>query len=450
MTDEEEAGMKMNGQRTAWRRQALKLWGLGTAELAMFLPVWLTVAIYMLPSSGVRAVWLLSLPVLTLCGVLLSFRIAKVWIRGLAAFFPGLVHMLLFYDSGWGALVLFAAGWTVVVRGMAVSSAQSRERIVVRYLAGLLVYIIGYIVAGRLDSWMPYLRLITAGGIVCLVITLFTANGRVLREESFSADDRVAAAVPGLRSHNRRFVAATAAVAIAVAAMASGFLGHWLWLLLRALLRLLLPSGQTAEPPVQAPPPAQPMLPEPSAGEKGWFAQLLEIVFYVVGTAAVCAAAFFIVRTIYRNRRIIAERIGRLWKRLMGFLGKSHRGEETTGYVDEETTLFSWESVQGAFGAKWLKRFAGGRAERWSELRDNRERVRYLYREWLRGLGKRGYKLNNKLTPEETRRDAEQKVGPAADTGAEELVGLYYKARYSGAPITDQELAKAAGNPRSR
>lgn len=430
----------MEDNRLSGWRPKIGLWRLGAAELAMFLPVWLIVAIYMVPSAVERVVWLLTLPILTLCGVLLSFRMTKLWVRWLTAILPGLLHMLLFYDTVWHAVVLFAAAWTVVVRGMAVSSPQSRAKVIARYSAGLLLYFIGYIVVSRLDEWTPYIPLFTAGGILCIIIALFTVNDRLLRQESFSADDRTVSAVPGLRRHNRWFVAGTAAGAMLVAAAASGFLGHWMLVIVRALLRALLPSEQAPEPEKEpSPAPAPPML-QAAPEEKGWFAQLLDILFYVIGAAAVCVLAFLLLRAAYRNRRIIAGLLGRVWRRLAAFLGRTHRPEAGTGYVDEETTIFSWETVQRALTDKWLKRF--GRAERWSELGDNRERVRFLYREWLRGLGKRGYTVRSSLTPEETRVDAQRSMQTAA--GAEGLIGLYYKARYGRTDITDAEVKKAA------
>lgn len=435
----------MGKNKGAEGRRVLSLWGLGVVELAMFLPVWLVAAIYAVPGSGLRTVWLLTLPVLTLCGVLLSFRITKLWIRWLAAAVPGLLHMLPFHDSVVHGVLLFAASWTAVVRGMYVSSPESRAKAVLRYAVGLAIYLAGYTVVRLLAEWRPYLPLLTIAGTICLVIALFTVNRRMLQQETLSADEHAAAAVPGLRRHNRMFVLAVTVGAITVTATMSGALGHWLWLLLRALLRALLPGDQPQPEPEPPPQPTNPMQLLPAAEEKGWFGHLLDILFYTFGAAAVGVLGFLLVRTLYRNRRVIAGFVRRVLNRIAAWLGRSQRPDAGTGYVDEETTIFSWESVQGELARKWRQRFGGGRRpERWNELRDNRERVRFLYRRWLRGLANRGYTVRSTLTPEEICQEAQNWVETTG--GAKGLVDLYYKARYGSGGITDQEVERVGGS----
>jgi hypothetical protein len=131
--------------------------------------------------------------------------------------------------------------------------------------------------------------------------------------------------------------------------------------------------------------------------------------------------------------------IGKLLGRISAFLARSgrHQAEADLGYVDEESDVSAWQPVPKQRKRDLLRRLIP-RAEKWNDMAGNRERVRYLYREWLRRLAREGHASPPHLTPEEIRQQA---ASTAADA---DLVRLYYKARYDSTDITDAELKAVA------
>ncbi|WP_277713422.1 DUF4129 domain-containing protein [Paenibacillus mucilaginosus] len=90
-----------------------------------------------------------------------------------------------------------------------------------------------------------------------------------------------------------------------------------------------------------------------------------------------------------------------------------------------------------------LQRGTRLREPRWEDLRSGGERVRYLYREWLRGQRRRGLQAPPQWTPAETVREAAAANGAAAPgPAAGELLRLYESVRYGEKPVSDEEAAQ--------
>ncbi|GJM72861.1 hypothetical protein HMSSN036_50770 [Paenibacillus macerans] len=189
-----------------------------------------------------------------------------------------------------------------------------------------------------------------------------------------------------------------------MAAGAGGWLGRQLWGMVKTFVQWLARPGKQEPPPEQAVelPPMQPMLPAAEAHEPGIWSRLLDIAFYSIGILALAAALGFGLYWLYRNA-------GGVWRRaidrLLDLLRREKAVEENAAYRDEEVRIFTWEAAL----KKWKKAGAAllrpGKAERWEELRDNRERVRYLYRRMLQAERKGGYRIKLHLTPYETALD---------------------------------------------
>jgi hypothetical protein len=206
-------------------------------------------------------------------------------------------------------------------------------------------------------------------------------------------------------------------------------------------------------------------------GEEGWFGHLLDVALYIVAALAVCALVFMAGRALYRHRQAIARLIGKLLGRIAAFLSRTgqNQAEPDLGFVDEETDVSVWQPLPQQRKRAWLGRLFGPSAEKWDDMADNRERVRYLYREWLHRLARDGYSSPPHLTPEEIRQQAVSRLsstvqsgqngrltkhtaGANASTADADLVRLYYKARYDSSDITDAELSTVArerGKPRN-
>lgn len=470
---------------SAYLVQTLRIWLGCLMEYVLLLPAWILFAAFLRPPEFPVA-GLGLLPLLSLAGVLTGPRLHKLWQRGAVALGFGLAFAAAAFAwaGGVGALgygnvpsvaafllqtaALLAAGVLCPLQGMAVRNRQGSFRL---YWAGLGLYFLAGIFFPRIEALQGTVPLITWTGVFSLATALFVTNHQYLRYSSHSGDsgERLPA---GLRRHNRLFVGVIIALALLLAAGAGRWIGSLLLGWLRAVVRWLL--RQPKEPaPLEQPEvevqPLEPMIPV-ETHDSDLLSRILNFAFYAFGGLIIAALLGFALYWLYKNA-------GGIWRkaidRLLSLLRRESATPEQAAYLDEETSLFTWEStLQGwrKMGARLLR--SGKSPERWEEMKDNRERVRYLYRLFLRKERERGYPIKPHLTPRETveelrleagRRDESAKasrtgkrkravgVGNSGreDESAREdlksasdpLLRLYYGARYGDETPRDDEVA---------
>lgn len=479
----------------AYPVQVLRFWLTCLMEYMLLLPAWILFAVFLRPPEF-PAAGLALLPLLSLAGVLLGARLRKLWQRGAVALALGAVFAAtaIAWAGGLGALsfgnapsassasaqaaaaallqtaALLAAGVFCSLQGMTVRKRQGSFRL---YWAGLGLYFLGGIFYPRIGALQGTVPLITWAGVFCLAAALFVTNHQYLRYSSLSGDsgERLPS---GIRRHNRLFVGVIIAAALLLAAGAGRWIGGLLWGMLKAVVRWLTRPQEPAPPPLEEPeagiPPLEPMLPVESH-EPDLLARILNYAFYAIGGLLMAALLGFVLYWLYRNA-------GGIWRkaidRLLSLLRRESGAPEQAAYRDEETSLWTWESaLQGwrKVGARLLR--AGKPPERWEEMRDNRERVRYLYRLFLRKERERGVPIKLHLTPRETVEELKRETvrqdeaAPAARPGkrkrsvgvgvsgrageaareelesaADPLLRLYYGVRYGDETPRDEEVAE--------
>lgn len=408
-------------------------------EWLMLLPVWLLMHTYL--QRGEAAVtWIYLLPVLTAGGVLLRNVCSRLWKQLLAALLLGLL-------SGWlsGALTitgipLVAGAAVCAYLGMTAAARVNRLKI---YMAGMALYFTGSIFFSRIPELQANVTVLTWSGSLSLILVLLDSNSSHLRYRSLDGDK---ARLPaGLRRHNRLFVAGFIILAAALALGGAKAVVMLLWNAARIFITWIsrLFSGSEAPPPEAAPPAAAPQLPAFEENEPGLLAVILDIAFYIAGTAVVLLMLYFTLRWLYRNTGGILRRAV---DRLLTLLRRESK-PAAAGYQDEETSLFTWEQTLRGFRKYWQSRLSpASRRDRWEGMNGSRERIRWLYRHWLRARQAEGYEVKAYLTPQETAADVaawsegqrRKRTGHSSDgqTG-NRLLKLYNKARY-----TDEELSE--------
>ncbi|MEC0332847.1 hypothetical protein P4H42_25020 [Paenibacillus macerans] len=490
-------GAKPNG--SAYIYSSLKLWLSCQVELGLLLPVWLAAQAYLLGPG--EAVWLGVLPLASLGGVLLRNRLRRVWQRWAAALLLGAVLALAAVWAGAGAwaeawsgtwtgavanadagattnvnaivgtgtgaaaaagsiagpakpmaLALamvragfwFAAGAFSCLQGLTAALRIGNFRL---YWSGIALYFVAGIVFPRIPGLEGTVPLLTWSGAACLALALFVTNDSLLRY-SFLSGDPAERLPGGLKRHNRLFIGVIVIVALALAAGAGGWLGRQLWGMVKTFVQWLARPGKQEPPPEQAVelPPMQPMQPAAEAHEPGIWSRLLDIAFYSIGILALAAALGFGLYWLYRNA-------GGVWRRaidrLLDLLRREKAVEENAAYRDEEVRIFTWEAALKKWKKAGTALLRPGKAERWEELRDNRERVRYLYRRMLQAERKGGYRIKPHLTPYETaldiRRERAVKTGrgKAAGKVKEKAEKPGYASKLAAA-AAEAEAAKAA------
>ncbi|WP_309118877.1 DUF4129 domain-containing protein [Paenibacillus sp.] len=424
------------------------LWISSSIELLLLLPVWLALYAWLRPPGVAWAA--VGIAAASFAGAAASLRWNRRWQQlGLG---------LLIGAAFFGSLLLAGADERLAAVGAGVGFIAALQGLTVRerneapqwLWYGLALYFVAAIVYPRVDALRDTVTALTIGGAVSLAVALFASNGTFLRGASL-ASSRTRSVPATLRRHNRAMMAAVLLVVIALTAAFGNAFGKLLFAFFRWLFGLLPNEAPAEEAPAPEPPPQT--MPEglPAAeGEPGLWAQILDIIGYAIGIAAALALLFWLGRWLYRN----AGELLREWlRRLAAFLTRSGRAPEDAAYVDEETTVFSWESAFKRVRESWLGRLvARSRAERWEDQRTNAERVRYLYRRWLRTAVDAGYESRRHLTPRETEADviawaASRPTGrsgmPASDGDkASALVELYDRVRYGDAVPSDGDVER--------
>lgn len=473
-------------KRLAYLWQSLRLWLSCLMEHALLLPVWILFVNYAWPEA-LSFVWLGGLSLLALAGALLSLRVRKLWQRGMIAVClgagyvslplvllpgPGVLGGNIGPASAWAPVIAQAAAFLAAailssLQGLTAAAREGQYRL---YWAAILVYFIAGMVFPNVPLLSDSVPLLTWAGAVCVAVTLFVTNHQHLRYSLYStgSHERLPA---GLKRHNRLFVAAIAVASLLLAAGAGRWIGGILWGLLRGLVQWLTrsPSPEVVMPEEPAGLPAPPPMLAEEVREPGMLARLLNIVFYAIGGLVIVFLIGLALYWLYRHG-------GAIWRkaaaRLLSLLRREARPSSHQAYHDEEKNIFSWEdALQG--WRQSASRLLGVRTaalERWEEMQDSRERVRYLYRLFLRKERERGYSVKSELTPFETiedvrreqerqaekwkasgrwRKESARSKGEIWESGEDSgdsvvarLLRLYYPARYGDKPINEEELVE--------
>lgn len=129
----------------------------------------------------------------------------------------------------------------------------------------------------------------------------------------------------------------------------------------------------------------------------------------------------------------LGDAVRRLGNALRPYLGRSHKdGEKLRGktvkrgnraYQDE----FLYAKGSGLFGQKRYHL-------RWRDMETNQDKVRFFYMRYVVKMVKKGKPFSYHFTP------VELKGLWKNPEGAEPLTGLYYRARYGGKAISEEEI----------
>ncbi len=150
-------------------------------------------------------------------------------------------------------------------------------------------------------------------------------------------------------------------------------------------------------------------------------AVFLEKVFQVVALILLLFLLALAVKTTYKGLK-------RLWKRLMEYL-RRYAADSGEDYVDETESTVNWDQRSQTIRDQVLNVFRREKPERWESM-NGRERVRYLYRQFLR----RRPEAKNK-----TAREALSSDKGYSQTQARAFTEMYEQARYSDRYISEGE-----------
>ncbi|WP_338551460.1 DUF4129 domain-containing protein [Paenibacillus sp. KS-LC4] len=425
--------------------------GKGALELLFWLPFVLPFGAYAL--SGVPlVVWLLSLPLCFGASSLLLARSEKLINSNratrlcLALLIGILLSDGLLAASGavvsapdagreawWPALAVF--GSIAAYRGM---NERLHSWPITFTGSTMMIGIFGYLALQLAQFWLiplqQYTILMSAGGIIALIVYFFMINERLMqRETNLTGQHRpISASIEAFKRQNRWMLALLLLPVIAIGFIRQITQGiEWA---VRSLVGLLLSliTGNEAERPASQPPEASPPNAFPPVEHKDpapwlvWIENLLKVVIIIIVIAAIGLTLYWLLRAVYRlSKKFLAKMAERSAERL---------GAEQ-GYTDEVESLMTLNKWQDGWRLR-RKNKRGEPAVKWEELIGTRERIRYLYSRWVKRSISKGYVYQAHLTPRETAeelvkwRAAAKTADSYSEAEQKQLIKLYEEARY--------------------
>jgi hypothetical protein len=402
----------------------------GSVELLMILPLLLLIGVYLFPPEASLLLWLITLPLFYMAGFT-AYRYAPIsrWYRLL------LVVLLLGAAGSYGISGMSAAFFPIVtIAGICVYRGARMEHEpwermfpVSFYAVGLIVYFIASVILQFVPSFDAYMSFLTWFGLLALAITLLATNQFTMKLETLSGD-KEAFIARGVLWQNRILVAIAFVIIIMIVFFrklqaALGWLKELIFSWLSALFNQS--SVQTPTEPEKAAPP-------PSLGLEGngppalWLQWLEKVMMFVVGAALVIGLLVIL----YLVAKRIPKVVNQLYTWLRAILGQKSQRQKAVGYVDDIESLMDWKAFNSDMTARfkhWIEERFTQRAQ-WNSM-DNQERIRYLYKQWIRRNVRSGYQPQKHLTPQETSRDMKQK-DKLHSVAPEAFIRVYEQVRY--------------------
>lgn len=336
------------------------------------------------------------------------------------------VVSLLVVGMNWSGLSFIIAAFIAVNRGFSYRYFEWHELFRGNaYIFCICVYFAAPITSlffTELKAFSPYLFWT---GLYCLIHALFTLNSRQLEQAAHNNRNGHSIAKPIIRVNRL----GTSILIIALIIMINiNNLSHLVssWVLsaigwITHLLAIISPDSEQLTG-LNMESMGNELMVLPPA-EKGNIAKLIDFIFYY---GAYLLEIIFVIAVLYF---IIFKLLIPLYSR---FITKAKLERESAeGYSDEEEKLET--PNLGNWFRSMMKRNPSILAPT-----DNKERVRYLYRETLRTAIKRGQQFQRSQTPLEI--EQVWHVEKANHRLPSRLVALYNKARYGESQITEEEM----------
>lgn len=398
-----------------WLRKSLQLW----LEFIIFAPIPIMIGILLFPKA-LMLYWF---------AVMLSSPLIGLVLRGILHLRRN--WMLLPFALGWGWLAVeITVSWSnhqalasfnqwiiaIIVtsvlaillfyRGAMLVSRAWEDLFPPQYQwSGLIVYFFSYFFFRYSETLAPYESWVLGLGLFSLGFILWNSNSIFLQEASQARWSNTS--LPrSLVKMNKIFIIGLFGIIVLLGSIKQikDTLHDWLRMLWNYLF-----SGEVQEeivPEQQQPLPDFQLGIEDVPHETALFWRILELVFYwAVGIGIVVGLIWLIIIIMPQLRRAIIE----LFHKIIAFLRRNNNDEEAhTAYVDEASKLTGWnwrKALQNRL-RKWRRREA--KELKWSELIDQRAKVRYLYRQLVAQAVALGYSFRPQLTPAETFEDIKQ------------------------------------------
>ena len=424
----------------------------GVLEITLFFPIFLSVGIMIVPTQRIW-MWLVSLPLYYLVGILIR-SVGKRKRRIMQSLLVMILVMLLItpfiaphvlWQQAIYFCILFIAGWLMLCRGLALADNEWRTIFGTGPIyIGLIIHGVALFLFWRIPLLESYVPILVYSNIAAFIIALIRLNRLHLQDAVLSTDKKPVVPL-GVLKFNSLLLGGVILFMMVLASWKQ-FIDAIRWIvgsifvmIFRAmnwLMNLLIfetPGEQPMEE--QAPDFIPPLNSEEYQANPFW-EMVIQIVGYMILIGIVIALLYLIFRVVYK--------IGRwLWEYFLNIIQTKSDALQEGTYVDEKEMLLDWEKTRKKYAQKlkdWLtKREAC--EKNWEELQSNAERIRYLYRKWIRQCISKGYAYKNHLTPTQIQQDIQSWSGEG-DAKKEELIKTYQDTRYGKRNVEDDTVKR--------
>ncbi|TDL47962.1 DUF4129 domain-containing protein [Paenibacillus dendritiformis] len=409
-------------------------------DYLILFPVLLLISVYAAPAEAGPLLWYGLWPACAAAGTALQtaarFKRLRLWL--LLLFVAGSAALAAAVPLQLPNIAVYAVGFIVFARGTSAVANRSAFGDTVHWnWAALGMYFLVF----ALSFFRPELRALqphlAAVGVLFVFGTLWQMNWGQLNKANYSAEARGSVPAQVMRL-NAYYVILFFLALVLIVAFTFGSAMDTLMEWTRMLLAWLFSGSENVavdEPPPPQAAPQMPLFGADANAEPSLFWKLLErlitVVFWVALAVGAVAAAWFLLR--FLMKKLFPQ----AWDALLRFLRKREAEPEAADYVDEQSSTFEWEKLRRRVMKPWAQTARRWRRERYDDLKTNRERVRFLYRERLRQAIGQGYEPDPGRTPKETMEHLRQwdrergqggegVVGEAYTEGGEGVVGEAY------------------------
>jgi len=425
-----------------------KRWAQGFVELLVAFPVFLLIGAVFFPSE-VLWIWLLSLPFYYLFGMItrLLFKEDQRKFHPYAGNILAAVMAFLMIGLRFSFVIAWGIGLFLFYRGIRFMEFRWVELFPsVFFWGGLFLHFFLYFIFRFLIGLNAYLPVLDWIGLINIVVSLAAMNIRQLKAASLPGKKEPVLA-SALLKQNWAMVSGLVLLILLVAGyrqIKDGFsslarqIGIWLFEAITAFFQFLtgmakpgLSEGQSE------------LLEQLLRGVEGERHPILELIIDIVSvlftTAALAVVLFILCKYLYRGALELVRLIKWAIEKGKGF-------ESEKGYIDEQETVMSLKDISKGYISslrEWLAEILK-REPKWEDLKNSRERIRFLYRRLVLLCIGDGYRYKKSLTPHETAEDLIKWDAEKA-RGADRIARLYEEARYGERDVEDAEIEKLKG-----
>lgn len=402
--------------------------------IALF-PILLGVTILLVPSS-LYVLFLIGILLLYILGICIGKFFQKKILITAILFAIAFIQMLLYDGSliqNIGVLLLCCG---IIFRGFQYSRTDWKLLLPVHILwsFGVPLYFISYFIYRYAIMFETYLPLITGSGLVFLILLLFKSNSSHLEEATLIDNDKKSVNTV-IRKQNYLYI--TIVLVMITLLTQFGLIKTVILTTIRMIFITitsffgLFESDKPLEEPVRDAASEMPFVVE-NINEPSQFAGIFEIVSTITVIIVLVVAAIFIMYKISNNFKKLILWVVSILRRLIEIIGeKSLFDKNIQTYQDEKETLFDWNKLRNKIKGQ-TSQFVKTRflkQKKWEVLSET-EKIRYLYRQFVKKAQDEGYQVMSNETAHEllTRIDQDQLLKKETRL---ELDQLYNQARYS-------------------